>query len=248
MSCDGLEGRKVYEAWLGCNQIQDAEDCQALSAEGIHCADWLLIDHYGLDATWQSHIKSRFVDKTACKLLVIDDLADRVHHADLLLDQNFFGLTTNERYRSFVPADCQQFLGPGYALLGPEYSQLQALVPIRTQLSRVLVFFGGVDPENFTGLTLKTLTDSKFKHLAVDVVIGSQSPHQNSINEFAINRPLTTIYNSLPSLAGLIARADLAIGAGGSTTWERACLGLPSFGIAIAANQEKSVEALNEEG
>ena len=245
--CEGLEGRELYAAWLGCSQAQDAEDClTVLSSTGLHCADWLLVDHYGLGAIWQSQVQVGLDSDVPCRLLVIDDLADRPHQADLLLDQNFFGSDTDQRYKGLVPAHCRQLLGPHYALLGPEYAQLQPLVSMRTELSRVLVFFGGVDPDNLTARALEALTHKDLEHLAVDVVLGRQSPHRNGVEALAAQRPFTRMHTTLPSLAGLIARADLGIGAGGATTWERACLKLPSLVVTIAANQTPFAAALHQ--
>lgn len=243
---EGLAGRDLYQAWLGCSQAQDAADClQVLSTAGISSPDWFVVDHYGLDASWEAQL----MDALACeqitpKLLVIDDLADRTHRADLLLDQNFFGSVTEQRYQRLVPSHCRQLLGPHYALLGPEYAQLYPLVPVRKELCRVLVFFGGVDPGNLTGRTLEALLDPAFAHLSVDVVLGRQSPHRQAVIGLVEQRPFTTLHGHLPSLAGLIARADLAIGAGGSTLWERACLGLPSICVPTAENQMLVSQAL----
>jgi RimJ/RimL family protein N-acetyltransferase len=147
-----------------------------------------------------------------------------------------------------MPEHCRQLLGPHYALLGPEYAQLHPLLPPRTELHRVLVFFGGVDHANLTGRALGALMDPALSHLAVDVVLGLQSPHRQAVAELVARRPQTTLHNPLPSLAGLIARADLAIGAGGATTWERACLRLPSLVVAIAANQLPFALALGQAG
>lgn len=247
--CEDLEGRELYQAWLGCSQEQDAEQClAALASAGFHSADWLVVDHYGLDAVWQSKLIGGLEDNAPAKLLVIDDLADRSHQADLLLDQNFFGAETEQRYQKLVPAHCRQLLGPHYALLGPEYAQLYQLIPPRTELRRVLVFFGGVDQDNLTGRALEALMDPVLAHLSVDVVVGRQSPHRKVLAELVAQRPFTTLHDSLPSLAGLIARADLAIGAGGATTWERACLGLPSLAVTIAANQLPFARALDDAG
>ena len=248
-TCDGLKGRQLYEAWLGCSQREDAEEClKAVSSAGIRNIDWLVVDHYGLDATWHSHFKTGFGCNITFKILVIDDLADRYHHAELLLDQNFVGAATEQRYQEFVPSHCRQLLGPHYSLLSQEYSHLHRLVPRRTDVRRVLVFFGGVDKENLTGRTIEALRDPALAHLAVDVVLGSQSLHRKAVEKQAAQRPLTTIHSSLPSLAGLITRADIAIGAGGATTWERTCLKLPSLVVTIAANQKPFAEALDSAG
>ena len=138
--------------------------------------------------------------------------------------------------------------GPHYALLAPEYPHLSPLVPKRTQLKRVLVFFGGVDQDNLTSQALKALMDPALTDLAVDVVIGRHSPHWKIVKELVDKLPNAALHSPLPSLAGLMVRADLAIGAGGATTWERACLGLPSIVIAIATNQLKSTQALHQAG
>ena len=248
--CEGLEGRELYGAWLGCSQTTDAAQClEALGQGGITSASWLVADHYGLDALWEKHLLAGLAGGAATpKLLVIDDLADRPHKADLLLDQNFFGEATELRYQGLVPPQCRQLLGPQYALLGPEYAQLHPLVPARTELRRVLVFFGGVDSDNLTGRALEALMDPALAVLAVDVVLGCQSPHRHEVEELVTRRPYTTLHSTLPSLAGLIARADLAIGAGGATTWERACLGLTCLVTPIAANQVESAYVLQQHG
>ena len=248
-ACDGFEGRDLYSAWLGCSQDHDADQClQALVVARITSANWLVADHYGLDATWENKLLIGLAVDRRPRLLVIDDLADRPHLSDLLLDQNFFGEATEHRYQSLVPAHCRQLLGSHYALLGPEYSQLHPLLPPRTELRRVLVFFGGVDPNNLTGRALEALMDPAMADLAVDVVLGRQSPHRQAVEELVVRRPHTTLHGPLPSLAGLIARADLAIGAGGATTWERACLGLPSLVVTVAANQLPFAQALVQAG
>jgi UDP-2,4-diacetamido-2,4,6-trideoxy-beta-L-altropyranose hydrolase len=247
---DGLTGRELYTNLLGCSQHQDAVQCLGVLAEAsITSATWLVVDHYGLDDHWQAQMLEGLADADQVpKLLVIDDLADRPHIADLLLDQNFFGEATNQRYRDLVPPVCLQLLGPHYALLGPEYAQLHPLMHQRTELRRVLVFFGGVDPDNLTGRALEALMDPAFAHLAVDVVLGLQSPHRQAIAEIVACRPFTTLHGPTQSLAGLIARADLAIGAGGATTWERVCLKLPSLVVTVAANQLPFSEALDQSG
>ena len=247
---EGLAGRDLYQAWLGCSQAQDAADCvRVINTAGISSPDWFVVDHYGLDVRWETQLMDALAgEEITPKLLVIDDLADRPHRADLLLDQNYFGSVTDQRYKRLVPSHCRQLLGPHYALLGPEYAQLHPVVPNRTELRRVLVFFGGVDPDNLTCRTLEALLDPALAHLTVDVVLGRQSPHRQAVAALVALRPSTTLHEPMPSLAGLIARADLAIGAGGATTWERACLKLPSLVVAIAENQVPFSEALHQAG
>ena len=239
-----------HDSWLGCSQEKDAAQClEVLVEAGITSASWIVADHYGLDACWESQLLAGLSgSEPAPKLLAIDDLADRPHQADLLLDQNFFGEATHQRYQDLVPPQCRKLLGPHYALLGPEYAQLHPLVVPRTELRRLLVFFGGVDPDNLTGRVMEALVDPALADLSVDVVLGLHSPHRQAVKALVARRAHTTLHGPLPSLAGLIARADLAIGAGGATTWERACLQLPSLVVAIAANQLPFSEALDQAG
>ena len=250
LACKGLQERQLYEAWLGCSQEKDSVDCiNALTQANISTASWLVVDHYGLDAQWEARLLTALTDGSSIpQLLAIDDLADRPHQADQLLDANFFGDATENRYHGLVSKECRQLLGPHYALLAPEYPHLHPLVPKRTELKRVLVFFGGVDKDNLTSQTLQALMDPALSDLSVDVVVGRQSPHWEAVEKLVDKLPNGTLHGPLPSLAGLMVRADLAIGAGGATTWERACLGLPSLVIAIATNQLKSTQALHRAG
>ncbi len=250
VSCEGSQGRELYLSWLGCTQAQDASHClEVLANAGINSSTWVVVDHYSLDARWEEQLLAGLSRGLAApKLLVIDDLADRTHVSDLILDQNFFGKATSQRYLDLVPSKCCHLLGPHYALLGPEYFYLHPLVPPRSELRRVLVFFGGVDQDNLCGLALEALMDPLLTDIAVDVVLGPQSPHRLAIEKLSACRDHTTLYGPLPSLAGLIARADLAIGAGGSTTWERICLGLHSLVVATADNQLPSAIALDQAG
>ena len=248
-SCHGRKGRGLYEAWLGCSQAADANEClTAIYLAKAHNVDWIVVDHYGIDIEWETQLIAGLHGNTQIKLMTIDDLADRKHKADLLVDQNFFGEATDLRYQALVPNHCRQLLGPHYALLSTEYSQLHSLVPTRNQVQRILVFFGGVDQDNLTGRTLEALMDPRMDHLSVDVVLGRLSPHRQNVAKQVARRAFTYLHDSLPSLAGLITRADLAIGAGGATTWERACLNLPTLVVAIAANQMASAQALNDAG
>ncbi len=249
-ACDELEGRDLYASWLGCTQEQDAFEClKVLNETGTKKISWLVVDHYGLDSRWEAQmIVGLCKDNVSPSLLAIDDLADREHQADLLVDQNFFGKVTYQRYQKLLRPQSRQLLGPYYALLGEEYARIHPLVPERKELKRVLVFFGGVDPENLTSRALNALMDTRLLDLAVDVVLGHQAPHREVVERLVSVRQKTTLHYQLPSLAGLISRADLGIGASGATTWERSCLGLPSLVVTSAANQLPFAQVLDRAG
>jgi UDP-2,4-diacetamido-2,4,6-trideoxy-beta-L-altropyranose hydrolase len=238
---NGQDARSEYASWLGVSQQQDAQE--TIVALGGTRADWLIVDHYGLDKEWE-----RLMRPHVNKIMVIDDLADRRHDCDLLLDQNFFS-DGQKRYDDLVPPPCTKLLGPKYALLRREFREARKNLRERTgEVKRVLVFFGGSDPENITGLAIEVLSDAELLHLQVDVVIGAQNPNREGVQKLVQDRPGTTLHVQTSNMAELMCEADLAIGAGGSTTWERCCMGLPSLIIPIAENQIEIAIGIQEAG
>ena len=226
---------------LGSSPI-DAEETLAAAAEimpGI--VDWLVVDHYGLDARWEDKVRG------CCRrLMVIDDIANRPHSCELLLDQNY---EDPSRYQGLVPVDCRLLLGPAYALLRPEYAANRGSDSFRRRpLRTVFVFFGGSDPADLTGKTLKALMAPGLIHLKVDVVVGGSYIHHESLNMLSKERGHTTIHGPQLHLADLMMAADLAVGAGGVTNWERMTLGLPSVVITLAENQVPISGQLHQRG
>jgi UDP-2,4-diacetamido-2,4,6-trideoxy-beta-L-altropyranose hydrolase len=222
--------RFEYASLMGVSQQQDAQE--TIESIGTTRADWLIVDHYGLDEEWE-----RLLRPHAAKIMVIDDLADRRHDCDLLLDQNFFS-NGDKRYDELVPPACTKLLGPKYALLRKEFREVRKNLRERTgEVKRILVFMGGADLGNVTGLAIEALSNPELLHLQVDVVIGVQNPHRENIEKLVYSRPQTTLHIQATNMAELMRETDLAIGAGGSTTWERLYLGLPSIIIPIANNQ-----------
>lgn len=230
-----------YRAWAGVSEEEDAQACsEILEAIG---ADQVIVDHYGFGLTWHTAVRP-----VVRRIMVIDDLADRALDCDVLLDQNFvdgFGA----RYDGLVPDHCLRLSGPQFALLAPEYARAREFIgPRRGPLSRVLVFFGGSDSTDETGRALRVLSRPEFRHLGVDVVVGRSYEHGDALRALADERGRVTVHGPQPSLLPLMIQADIAIGAGGATTWERCCLGLPSVVIAIAANQKPASRSLADAG
>jgi UDP-2,4-diacetamido-2,4,6-trideoxy-beta-L-altropyranose hydrolase len=233
-------GHEDTASWLGVTQDEDAAECMA--ALGKESPDWIVADHYGLDAQWESTMRSR-----ARHLMAIDDLENRTHACDLLLNQNF-SLHKDRRYAGLVPVDCRLLMGPRYALLRPEYARRRRYKTESGSLGRVFVFFGGSDPYNLTGAALEALSRPGLRHLTVDVVVGVNNVNRQQLQTQASERPNTSIHGPLPNLAELMSAADLAIGAAGTTTWERMCLGVPSLVVCTAENQRATAEALAQKG
>lgn len=240
MKHDAYLGELAHSNWLGVSQAQDAEDSiHALSDEEW---DWLVVDHYALDSRWESVLRA-----IAKQIMVIDDLADRNHDCDVLLDQNIYA-DMQERYAGKVPGHCRLLLGPRYALLREEFRELRKQSRPRTgQVKRVLVFFGGVDADNYTGRAVDALAGLEIKALQVDVVVGIQHPCREQIEaKCASNGYRCHVQTS--RMAELMANADLAIGAGGSAMWERCSQGLPALSICVADNQRKQIADAAEKG
>jgi len=202
--------------------------------------DILIVDHYQLGIEWERQMRP-----FTRKIIVIDDLADRTHDCDLLLDQNVVA-NYEHRYDGLVPEHCVKLLGPGYLMMRQEFVEERKLAKVRTgQVNRLLVFMGGSDP---TGETLKALDAiqvykeqlrsnhdySFFEH--VDVVVGGSNPDKDVIKQRCHELQLH-YYCQINYLATLMRKADFAIGAGGSAMWERCYVGLPSSSTVVAANQ-----------
>lgn len=204
--------------------------------------DWLIVDHYSLDAQWETTMRPYIK-----KIMVIDDMANRKHDCDLLLDQNLY-VDMESRYHDLVPQHCKQLLGPKYALLRPEF--LSARKNLRKRdgsIKRILIFMGGSDPTNETAKALEAIILLNSPDIAVDVVVGASNPHKEQIKQLCASLPNSNYYCQVSNMAELMVKADLAIGAGGSTNWERCCLGLPSLVITIAENQEELTQTLHEQ-
>ena len=230
----------AHAYFLGTNQLHDAVETAA--AFNHETQDWLVVDHYALDHRWESVLR-----RSAEYILVIDDLADRVHNCDLLLDQNYYR-DMDTRYSGKVPPDCRVLLGPRYALLRDEFHQLRQHVGPRTgSPKRLLIFFGGVDADNFTTKAIEALAGAGVEGLRVDVVIGAQHAYRVEI-DLLCKQYQYELHVQVDKIGQLMAAADLAIGAGGSATWERCCLGLPTVAFCTASNQIKQLADAAFEG
>ncbi len=217
-------------------------DVAATSAALGDRPDWLIVDHYRLDAAWETAI----ADEVGA-VMVIDDLADRPHHCQLLLDQNWHDNPV-ARYAGLVPAQCQMLFGPEWALLRPEFAAARSqLRPRRSEVVRILVCFGGADAPNATGQVLQAMGELG-RRVELDVVVGAGNPHQAELRDLCAGLPQAHLTVGARDIAQRMLAADLFIGAGGSMTWERACLGLPGITIAIADNQLALSRRLAEAG
>lgn len=239
-----VEAQTSYAKWLGADWATDA--AQTKVGVGATAVDWLIVDHYAIDARWEQSLRP-----LCRKMMVIDDLADRPHDCDLLLDQNL-GREVRD-YTQLVPEGCAVLVGPYYALLRPEFAALREESLRRRAIPRfkhLLITMGGVDQADATGKVLEALQDCPLPaDLRITVVMGPHASWLERVQLLAkqMLQP-TEIKVDVDNMAQLMANSDLAIGAAGSTSWERCCLGLPTLVVVLADNQRNGAAALEQSG
>lgn len=240
----GNRGTIDYRAWLGTDWPTDARQTMgALEAPTVDC---LVVDHYALDSAWEQTLRPM------CRFtMAIDDLANRNHATDVLLDQNLG--KTRVDYETLAPKSCKLMIGPQYALLRPEFLDFREVSLSRRKQrgrSNLLITMGGMDQNNTTGSVLKALNQWRpsldFK---VTVVLGGASPWRDEVTNQAEKMSFDTkVLVDVKNMAELMCQSDVAIGAAGSTSWERCCLGLPTLQIVLADNQRAIAHALSKAG
>lgn len=223
-------------------QREDAARCRA--ALGDARVKWVVVDHYRLDDSWE-HAFARGGER----LLVIDDLASRPHHCDLLVDQTF-GRSADE-YRPFVPAECRILTGARYAMLRPAFAEARAEALRRRtaqgHVQRIIVSLGMTDADGLTGDVVEGLLRLPIT-CPIDVVLGATAPSVARIEALAADRTNLHLHRDVPDMVPLLLNADLAVGAAGTAAWERCCLALPSVTMVLADNQRLVARTLAEAG
>jgi UDP-2,4-diacetamido-2,4,6-trideoxy-beta-L-altropyranose hydrolase len=235
------EGERWEEPPLSADaQLADAKATETVVGE----TDWIVADHYLLDAHWHKAARG-----FAGRILVIDDLANRPYDCDILLDQTF-GRSAGD-YRALVPGGAKILAGAAYALLRPEFARERPAALDRREtgasVRRILVSMGTADPGGITARIVEQVLAAA-PQCAIDVVLGPQAASLDQLRALAEQRPGISIHVDRDRMAELMRDADLAIGAAGSTSWERCCLGLPAIAFALADNQRLAAENLEKAG
>jgi len=227
-----------HAAWLEVPWQKDADETAAcLQQQGN--IDCLLVDHYAIDKNWEQQQRL-----FAVKIMAIDDLADRYHDCDILLDQNLHK-HPEKRYQTLLPDSCVQLIGPKYALLRPEFIELRRRLRRRDgRVRRVLFFFGGADLHDLTSKVLKAVRCMNIPQIELDVVVGGQNLHAEKVRSLCGQMYNTQYYHHVSNMGELMAAADIAVGGAGSTAWERCFLSLPSIIFSIADNQTANAKII----
>lgn len=209
---------------------------EQLTKESI---DFLIVDNYAVEEGWESKVKN-----SVKKLLVIDDLAEKHHNCDYLLDYNPWK-SFPSRYDSLVTQSCKKLLGPTYILLREEFFAVKTKIKTRSSLQRIFVNFGGTDSANQVPKVLSALGNWPNP---LTVILGSSHPHSHDLKDMYKNKDQWLFVEQTNEISRYMLECDLAIGAGGITSWERAFLGLPSLLISVADNQIEAAQHLEDCG
>lgn len=231
---------------LGVSEASDA--AETVVSLGVWRPDWVVVDHYSLARSWETAMRPQ-----CGRLLAIDDYTDRPHACDTLLNQNL-GASAADYVPGLLPPGCTILAGTGYALLRPEFARHRPAALERRQDrapgGRILVTMGGVDPDNTTGQVLAGLAAVALPaSWTVIVVMGEQAPHLAAVRAQTTALPFEArLVVNTNEMAQLMVDADIAIGAAGSTSWERCALALPSIVVVLADNQVSLAQALEQAG
>jgi UDP-2,4-diacetamido-2,4,6-trideoxy-beta-L-altropyranose hydrolase len=233
--------KQGYESWLGVGIDQEIAELRViLSNSRKYFA--LIVDHYALDKKWEKAL-GPFFDR----LIVIDDLANRNHDCDILIDQNYY-LNGQTRYSGLLPGRCQQLSGPRYAIIDKAYQEISKRVEPRIKVEHVFAYFGGVDATCEHEKLIAAIVGSPLlKDVKFHFSLGIANPRKAAILNAASELANVTTYEFIENLPEFLCKMDLSIGGGGSTLWEKACVGLPSVVISVADNQVETCKALAQE-
>ncbi|MBN2569186.1 MAG: UDP-2,4-diacetamido-2,4,6-trideoxy-beta-L-altropyranose hydrolase [Deltaproteobacteria bacterium] len=240
---DVSHGDTRHSHWLGVNWEVDTRQTAAELTKTSVPIKWLIVDHYALDYKWEAYLRS-YVKK----IMVIDDLADRHHECDLIVDQNLYHNAAT-RYDGLIPVQCKKMTGPQYAMLRREFREARKNLRKRDGSIRgIHVFFGGTDEANETTKAIQALVMLQRSDIHVDVVVGENNPHGRDIELLCQAMPNFLFHRQVDHIAFLMMQADLAIGSGGTTTWERCCLGVPAVVAILGENQRELTYAVENYG
>lgn len=247
------EGFEVFELsssesithweWSTDHWLEDVNETISVIKVMKQSVDMIIVDHYSIDIKWEQQIRS-----FTKKIMVIDDLANRKHDCDFLLDQNYH-LDIDNRYDLLVPNDCLKFLGPNYVLLRDEFLSIDPMKNDKDgTIKNIIIFFGGADMTGETVKTINAIEKIIAPDIVVNVVVGNANPFKQKIKYFCEDKSNFNYYCQIDFMSKLLLTADLAIGAAGTASWERIYLQVPAIVTIIAENQREITNALATRG
>ena len=216
------------------NQDEDAFFCKKWLNSNYKIPELIIVDNYDLDKSWESYFYKNQ------RVFVIDDLSNRKHLCDYLLDNG--RISDEDAYKKLIPTECVTFFGPKYSIIRNEFLKSN---PISVSfIKNVFVFFGGSD---FNKETLRFIKDIQNinSDLYFHIVVSKGNSALDQIKNYSGKN--FKIYID-PIVSEIMVKCDVYLGSGGSITWERMVLGLTGFVISVAPNQEEIAKNLSLKG
>ena len=221
--------------WLGMKECEDAERCiYGLSTRKVKRLEWIIVDHYGIGEEWEKSMTAKYVGS---KVLIMDDLADRRHYGNILVDQNYWIEDKNKVYKELVNEGCKLLIGTKYAIIN-KVKEDENSDNKSKGAKRVMVYFGGSDTKG-TDICMKLAKKKRFQNIIFDIVLGQNIDEEEAQKALETDEKNINIFRNLKDLDEVMMRADLAIGASGSTNWERISIGLPAI---VATTSDDQIE------
>ena len=224
------------------NMAQKKDAYETIKKIGNSRYDWIITDNYFLDDNWKHYLKDNtkyFFD--------IDDLFKKTKYSNLILNQAP-KLVSESRYQGLIQKKSKLILGPKYALIDNNYIVYRKNSTSHNgKIKKILISYGGSDETDETVKAIKAINYINNDRLTINVVIGKAYLNINRLKDIIVNKQNINIYHQARNMAELIIDADLALGGGGGSTWERMCLGLPSI-VTTTSDDQISVPYLHNEG
>jgi len=239
---DGVKDTGTEVDSLGATWEADAADTIAAIVRLGSAPDWLVVDHYAIDRQWEGAVRA-----VVRRIMTIDDLGNRVHDCDILLDQNLHD-DSQRLYEERLLPGTLRFFGPKYAILRPEFADPSQIRARDGAIDRILVSFGGSDVENQSVTVLRAIAGLSEAPPQTTIVLGPSNPNRDALRDAARGYKWVTVLETTNRMAALMCAADLGIGTCGIAAWERCAIGLPSLVSVDAANQREDARILHARG
>ncbi|WP_164545402.1 UDP-2,4-diacetamido-2,4,6-trideoxy-beta-L-altropyranose hydrolase [Paenibacillus albus] len=219
---------------------QDALDTIKLMQREHIQPIWFIVDHYSLDSHWETVISN-----WGPKVAAIDDLANRAHLCDALMDMNPVNDWEN-RYKSLVPEYCRTFLGPSYLILRPEFRAVNVSDETIPSISHVGVSYGGGDPTEETEKLLSVISRAEYSGITFEIIAGYSNSRKSQLAAICEKYKNVVFHEQIEDMASFFKRIDLFVGAGGGTLWEAFSCAVPAVVTTVAENQIQTVQYLSQ--
>ena len=231
--------------WLGESQIDDLNKTIDIIKDNNLVIDWLIIDHYAIDKIWEDSIKEYV--KNIC---VIDDFTNRKHNCNIILNQQITQSNGIIKYKNIINDDCKLYCGNDYLLLHPKYfDYINFKKKYENHIKRINIFMGGSDIHNITEKIIDICNNynkSIENKIIYDIIIGKSNKNYEKIITKLKDLDNFNLYYDLEFIGDLLEKADLCIGAPGSTSYERVLMKVPCLSICIAENQKTVINKFIE--